>query len=193
MERVDMLFEPVRAVLLEIGAFLPRLGVALLVLVGGWLLAKAVRFALVKALRAVNFNVLTERAGIDGFLEQGGVRTDTAGILGALVYWLVILAALVIAFNGLGLTYITDLLGRVVLYLPHVILAVLIVVFGTYFACFAGETLAAYLRSTGAQDAELLGRIAQYAVVVFVVVTYWESAPCGRSVKLTVPSGAVER
>ena len=28
MERVDMLFEPVRALLLEVGAFLPRLGVA---------------------------------------------------------------------------------------------------------------------------------------------------------------------
>ena len=182
MERVDMLFEPVRAVLLEIGAFLPRLGVALLVLLAGWLLAKAVRFAVVKGLRAVNFNVLTERAGIDNFLEQGGVRTDTAGILGALVYWLVILAALVIAFNGLGLTYITDLLGRVLLYLPHVILAVLIVVFGTYFARFAGETVAAYLRSTGAQDAELLGRIAQYAIVVFVVLIALDQLAIGGAI-----------
>jgi hypothetical protein len=177
-----MLFEPVRAVLVEIGAFLPRLGVALLVLVGGWLLAKAVRFAVVKALRALNFNVLTQRAGIDGFLDQGGVRTDTARILGALVYWLVILAALVIAFNGLGLTYITDLLGRVVLYLPHVILALLIVVFGTYFACFAGETVAAYLRSTGARDAELLGRIAQYAIVVFVVLIALDQLAIGGAI-----------
>lgn len=182
MERVDMLFEPVRAVLLEIGAFLPRLGVALLVLLAGWLLAKAVRFAVVKGLRAINFNVLTERAGIDKFLEQGGVRTDTAGILGALVYWLVILAALVIAFNGLGLTYITDLLGRVLLYLPHVILAVLIVVFGTYFARFAGETVAAYLRSTGAQDAELLGRIAQYAIVVFVMLIALDQLAIGGAI-----------
>jgi hypothetical protein len=182
MERVDMLFEPLRALLVEIGAFLPRLGVALLVLVGGWLLAKAVRFAVVRGLRAVNFNVLTERAGIDVFLEQGGVRTDTAGILGALVYWLVILAALVIAFNGLGLTYITDLLGRVVLYLPHVILAVLIVVFGTYFARFAGEAVVAYLRSSGAQDAELLGRIAQYAIVVFVMLIALDQLAIGGAI-----------
>ena len=39
---------------------------------------------------------------MDGFLQQGGIRTDTTGIFGALVYWLVILAALIIAFNGLG-------------------------------------------------------------------------------------------
>lgn len=182
MERVDMLFEPVRAFLLEVGAFVPRLGVALLVLVAGWLLAKAVRFAVVKGLRAMNFNVLTRRAGIDGFLEQGGVHTDTAGILGALVYGLVILAALVIAFNGLGLTYITDLLGRVLLYLPHVILAVLILVFGTYFARFAGETLAAYLRNSGARDAELLGRIAQYAVVTFVILIALDQLAIGGAI-----------
>ena len=41
MESVDMLLEPLRAFLLQIGAFLPRLLLALLVLVAGWLLAKA--------------------------------------------------------------------------------------------------------------------------------------------------------
>ena len=65
-----------------------------------------------KGLRAINFNVLTERAGTDGFLQQGGIRSDTTDIFGALVYWLVLLATLVIAFNGLGLTNITDLLGQ---------------------------------------------------------------------------------
>jgi len=60
--------------------------------------------------------VLTERAGMDGFLHNGGIEADTTEILAILCYWLVILAALIIGFNTLGLTYITDLLGRVVLF-----------------------------------------------------------------------------
>ena len=52
-----------------------------------------------KALRAINFNVLTEKAGLDSFLRQGGGETDTTGILGLLVYWLIILTALLIASN----------------------------------------------------------------------------------------------
>ena len=67
---------------------------------------------------------------MDGFLEQGGIRTDTTGIFGVLVYWLVILAALIIAFNSLGLTYITELLREVVLFVPQVIVALLILAFG---------------------------------------------------------------
>jgi len=102
---VELLVEPLKALLHSAGEFLPRLAIAVVVLVAGWLLAKAVRFAVVRGLRAINFNVLTERAGMDGFLAQGGISTDTTGIFGILVYWLIILATLVIAFNGLGLTY----------------------------------------------------------------------------------------
>ena len=154
----------------QIGAFLPRLALALAVLVAGWLLAKVIRFAVVKAMRAVNFNVLTEHAGIDGFLRQGGIESDTTDIFGTLIYWLVIFATLVIAFNGLGLTYITDLFGQVVLFVPKVIVALLILAFGAYFARFIYNTVVAYCSNVGIQDAELLGKLSQYAIVVFVVL-----------------------
>jgi hypothetical protein len=170
MERVDVLLEPLRAILLQIGAFLPRLALALVVVAVGWLLAKTLRFAMVKALRAINFHVLTERAGLDGFLEQAGIRTDTVAILAALAYWIVIFVALVIAANGLGLTYVTDLLTRVLMFLPRVVVAVLVFAFGIYFARFVGEATAAYFRSAEVQDSQVLGRLAQYAVAVFVVL-----------------------
>jgi flagellar biosynthesis protein FliQ len=170
MESFDLLLEPLRALLVQVGQFLPRLALAALVLIGGWLLAKVARLATARGLRAINFHVLTERAGMDGFLRQGGVETDTSGIFAALVYWLVVLAALVIGFNSLGLTYITDLLREVVLFVPRVIVALLILAFGAYFARFVGGTLATYCRSIGIQDGELLGRLAQYAIIGFVVL-----------------------
>ncbi len=170
MERVDVFLDPVRAFLVQIGAYLPRLAVAVLIVLAGWLLAKAVRFAVSRALRAVNFNVLTRRAGIDGFLEQGGVEADTAELLAWLAYWIVIVLALVIAFNGLGLTTITELLGRVLAFLPRVALAIVVLAIGLYFARFVGGALTVYFRNAQIQDADLLGVLAQYAVVVFVVL-----------------------
>ncbi len=170
MERVDIMLEPIRAFLMQIGQFLPRLALAVAVLIAGWLLAKVAMFAIVKGLRAVNFNVLTERAGMDGFLHQGGVETDTTGILGMLVYWLVILAALIIGFNSLGLTYITGLLGQVVLFVPKVIVALLILAFGAYFARFVGNAVVTYCKNVDIQDADILGKFAQYAIMTFVVL-----------------------
>ena len=63
MQDLNVVFDPVRGFLLQIGAYLPRLAIALGVLVIGWLLAKAARFSVVKALRALNFHVISERAG----------------------------------------------------------------------------------------------------------------------------------
>ncbi|MBI4194305.1 MAG: hypothetical protein HY526_04425 [Betaproteobacteria bacterium] len=170
MDRVDMLLEPIRAFLVQVGQFLPKLALAVVVLIAGWMLAKLARFTVVKGLRAINFNVLTERAGMDGFLQQGGIQSDTTDIFGALTYWLVILAALIIAFNSLGLTYITDLLGQVVLFVPKVIVALLILAFGAYFARFIGNAVITYCRNIDMQDAELLGKLAQYAILTFVVL-----------------------
>ncbi|MCK9213204.1 MAG: hypothetical protein WA012_16410 [Rhodoferax sp.] len=170
MENFSIYLEPARAFLVQIGSFLPRLLIALVVVIGGWLLAKVARFAFTKALRAINFNVLTERAGLDGFLRQGGMAGDTTSIFGLLLYWLVVLTAVLIAFNGLGLTYITDLLGRVVWFVPNVFVALLVLAFGSYFARFVGDTVVTYCRNIKLQDAALLGKLAQYAIMVFVVL-----------------------
>jgi hypothetical protein len=152
---------------------------AIVVVIAGWLLAKAARFALVKALRAINFNVLTERAGLDGFLEQGGIRSDTTDIFGVLVYWLVILAALVIAFNTLGMLYVTDLLRQVVAFVPRLMVALVILAFGAYFARFIGGAVMAYCRNVGIQDSDILGSVAQYAILAFVVLIALEQVQIG--------------
>lgn len=170
MNDFNFYLEPLRGILYQIGAFLPRLLIAALVVIVGWLFAKVVRFAVTRFLRAVNFNVLTERSGLDNFLRQGGLEKNTGDIIGVLAYWLVVLAALIIAFNGLGLTYITDLLGRVVWFVPNIFVALLVLAFGSYFARFVGDAVITYARNVKMADARFFGKVAQYAIMIFVVL-----------------------
>jgi len=170
MEQVSVALEPIRIFMQNLGDFLPKLLLAIVILIVGWLFAKFLRLAIVKGLKAINFNVLTDRAGIDGFLKQGGIKTDTAGIIGLLIYWLTILVTLVVAFNSLGLTYVTDLVSRIAFFVPKVIVAVLVLAIGLYFARFISQTVTAYGKNVGLEDAELLGRLARYAIMVFVIL-----------------------
>ncbi len=170
MDRIEVMLEPLRVFLRQVADFLPRLALALVVLIAGWLIAKMVRFAIAKGLRKVNFHVVTERSGIDGFLKDGGIRMDATDILAWLIYWIVILAALVVGFNLLGLSYVTDLLSRVLLFVPKVLVALLILAFGAYFAKFVGNAVCAYFRNVHMQDADLLGSLARYAILAFVVL-----------------------
>ncbi len=82
MQSIDVMLDTTREFLHQVAAFLPRLALAIVIVACGWLVAKAVRFAIEKGLRAVNFNVLSERAGTDHFLQRGGLRGDTTTLFG---------------------------------------------------------------------------------------------------------------
>lgn len=182
MDRVDVYLEPVRAFLHELGAFLPRLGVAILVMLLGILLAKAARFAIQRGLRAINFHILTKRSGMDSFLKKGGTLIDTVDLFGLLAYWLVILIALVVAFNGLGLTHVTELLGRVMWFVPKVIVALLILAFGAYFARFVANAVYTYCENASIRDGESLSRLARYAIMAFVVMIALDQMEVGGTI-----------
>jgi len=107
---------------------------------------------------------------MDDFLKRGGLKANTSGLLAQILYWLVVLATLMVAFNTLGLAYVTDLIGRIVLFIPRVIVAVLILAFGAYFARFLATSVSTYCKNVGIQDADLLGKVTQYAVMIFVSV-----------------------
>jgi hypothetical protein len=170
MNDVDMMLEPLRALMLQVGGFAPRLLLAALVVVAGWALAKVVRLGVDKALRAFNVHVLCERAGVDAFLQQGGSRRDTTALFSLVAFWLVLLAALMLASNSLGLDQVTELLGRVLLFLPKLALSLLIVVLGSYFARFVGQSAAGHWREAGLASADIVGRAVQYVVMGFVVL-----------------------
>ena len=168
MDKVDVMLEPLRAILMQVGQFMPKLLLVIVILVAGWLVAKAIRLAVVKGLHRINFQVLTQRSGMDGFLQQGGTSADTSRILGRLVYWLVILAALVLAANSVGLAYVAELLGRAALLVARAVLAVIILVFGCYFAYFVDTSITAYGKKVKLADAGLIGHMARMAVIAFI-------------------------
>lgn len=170
MNQVTQTLETGRGFLVQLGEFMPKLLLAIVILVAGWLIAKFLLFVVIKGLKLVNFGVVTEKAGIDTFLKQGGITKTTSDILGILIYWLAILFTLLIAFETLGLTVVSDLFTQITLFVPNVIVAVIILAIGLYFARFVGDAVVAYSKNIGLEDADLLGRVSRYGIMVFVIV-----------------------
>lgn len=166
----NLALDPLRMMVWQVGSLLPRLVLAIGIVVVGWLVAKALRFAVARGLRALNFQVLSQRSGIDGFLQQGGSRQDTADLFGWVGYAVAWLIALIIAFNVLGLGEVTALLSIVLLFVPRLVVTMVLIVLGCYFARFVGDALRNYLKSANIADADTLGNIVQYGIVIFVVL-----------------------
>ena len=179
MEAFGNQLEPLRAMLYQVGAFVPRLLLGLVILLVGWLVAKGVRVGTEKALRAFNFNVLFERSGLDSFLRQGGARSDTTRVFGLLAFWLVLLLAALVAASAMGLPNVSELLRRVIWFLPRLFIGLLILAGGAYFARFVGSTVASYGRSAKLRDSAFLGKVAQYAIMVFVILVTLDQTQIG--------------
>jgi Conserved TM helix len=170
MHNLDFLPQAANNFMQKTADMLPSVAAAIGIILIGWLIAKLVRFVVERGLRAINFNVLTERAGTDHFLQQGGLQGDTTTLFGLFAYWLVILVSLLSASEQMGLVHITDLLKRILLYSPEVLISMLIAVFGSYFARFVGSAVSTYCVEAQIPDADLLGKIAQYLIMAFVIM-----------------------
>ena len=90
-EELDLILESLRSSWIFISAWLPRLLVAGLLLLLGWLLARGLRRVIVKLLRLARLEAAAEHTGVDDFLVRGGVRFTVVTLVGQIFYWAVIL------------------------------------------------------------------------------------------------------
>ncbi len=167
MEFVPTLLEPGRAFLSKAALFLPNLLAALLILVGGWIVAKFIQLLVFRFLLAVRFDAAGERAGIDAMLARADIRQSPPELVAILVYWLATLLVVITAINILGLTQVAELLNRILLYLPKVIAAVVVLILGLFLANFLAGVIKTAAASAGLAEAEVLATIARYSLIVF--------------------------
>ncbi len=182
MDQATTMLDAFRQFWIELGQVLPRIAVAVVLLLLGWLAARLLRRLAIRFFRLIRLEALAERSGIEDFLIQGGVRSTTITILANLLYWLVLFAVVLALLNALGLGAAADLLNQIVLYLPRVFVAILVLMFGTLFARLIRGVTFTYLSNVGIEGALLISIIAQYAVLVFVVSLALEQLQVGGQV-----------
>lgn len=170
---------------LQLQAFLPRLLAATLILLGGWLLARVFRKVVIKVLRMAHVEQASERAGLDDFLLRGGVRFTTVTLVGQIAYWGVFVVVALAVFNLLGLPVSTSLIEEVVRYVPSVMVALVIIVFGSLLARFLSGAVRTYLDNIGVAGARAIGYMTQGALLTFVAVLALEQLRIGGQVLIS--------
>lgn len=152
----------------NISQYLALMFGSFILLILGWLVAKLLRRLMLKFLKFVRLDVAAEKSGVDDFLMKGGVPYTTTTIVANLVYWFVLFTVILGLLNSLGLQAAAELFNRIILYIPNVIVAVLVVMFGALFARFVKGVAFTYLSNIGVAGAEAMSAAAQWAILVFV-------------------------
>lgn len=147
----------------------PDVLLALGLLAVGWLLARFLRRASTRLLRWMKVDELAEKSGFEDFLVRGGVDLTAVTLISHGIYWLVLLGVFLALLDALGLHAARVLIDRLSTFLPNLVLAVGILVFGSLLARIAGALVFSYLSNVGMSAAGPLGALTRFAVLAFVV------------------------
>jgi hypothetical protein len=179
MEALNGVYDSLQQFWLDIGTFLPKLLISVVLLIAGWIAARIGHSVVLRVLRMLRVDDFAERSGIEDFLLKGGVRFTAVTLIAAILYWTILFAVFLAVMNILGLEIAADLFNRILLYIPNVIVAIALLIFGTLFAQFVQGALFTYLNNIGVSGAKLVSGLAKYAIIVFVVSITLEQLAIG--------------
>lgn len=150
-----------------IATFVPKLFAFLIILLIGWLIAKAVAKGLTLVLNRLGFPKLIEKTGLSGTLSQS--KVDATGIIAKLAYYFILLIALQLAFGTFGPTNpVSELLNDVIAFLPRIVVAIVLVIVAAAVGNAVRSLVSNALAGRGAGD--LLASIAYYFILAFGII-----------------------
>jgi small-conductance mechanosensitive channel len=148
-------------------AYLPSLLGAVLLLIAGWVLARILRALTVRAVLLLDALVgrMTKSAGAERLRMA---RSST--ILGAIVFWVVVLFFVTAATHVLGLQSFTQWLARLLDYLPTLAAGVLILLGGYIVSRFLADLVRATATRLAPAQRTALAHIVQGTVLIAAVL-----------------------
>jgi len=162
--------DPVKAMLIKVWSYVPVLAGAIVILVIGWLVAKFIEALVVRVLKAIRLDTASDKAGISNVLAQGDIKLTLSEVLGAIIYWIIILVVIATALGAMNLTVAAELMARLVEYVPNILAAVFILIVGTFLANFISSIVRTAASNAGINKAKLMAKITNTVIIVFAVI-----------------------
>jgi len=148
----------------------PKIALSLLVILIGWVFAVLFKKIITKLLKAFGFDVISEKTGIKGFLERGGIQKRPSLIIGMSFYWIIVFGALIMVFNVLEMPFASQFIVQAILYIPKIMISLVFLALGIFLGRFIARFVEASARLAKISFYGVLSRIAQYIIVGLAIM-----------------------
>lgn len=155
----------------EILLFLPKLVLAIIIFIAGWVVGSVLGDVVEKIVKAIKVDSILEGAGAKGLLQKAGFSLNSGLFFGAIVKWFVIIGFLVAALDVFQLTAVSTFLSQVVLgYIPQIIVAALILVVAAFLADFVQKITVGGAKALDSKSSGIVGGIARWSIWIFAII-----------------------
>lgn len=145
----------------------PQLIITVAVLIVGAVVAHIAYKLVLKLSDFVGLDKIAAKVNIDHALKTIGIKSSISRIVGILVYWLIILFALMLLSETLEFGTVSDAIGAIVAYIPRLIVGLLLLVVGLVIGRFLRDVVSTSLARVGMTASAVLGHLVQIIIILF--------------------------
>jgi len=171
--------------------FIPDLVAAIIVFIVGWFIAIIIGRLITEILKKLKFNQMVEKGSWDESLAKANIKVDAAEFVGAIIKWILVIVFLQAAVGILGWMEFASVLGKVVGYLPNVVVAVLIFAVTVVIADIVEKVVRASTERVKFGYGQIISAIVKWAIWLFAIVIILEQLNIGGNVPGIVIQGIV--
>ena len=167
-----LIIEPVKNMMLKILSYFPTIFIALVIFTIGILVSQLLRSLFLQLFKVVEFDVLSEKIGLTGFLTKGGIKDKPSELLTCIFHWIMMVVVLLTTVKSLGLIMVSDLIDTVLAYVPHVVTGVLVLTIGMLVAKFIAAMVYLLAKNTDMPIPATLSRLTKLVIMVYVAIVF---------------------
>lgn len=155
----------------SLSLLLPKILGSLTALVIGVILAKMVREIVKKVLKNINFAGFINKTPLQLAFESENIGDRIVLTVSNLFYWLTMLVVIHTIISILGLNSMTLVLEKILGYIPNVISAMFILLFGILVAGWVESLVKGSIKTIDHKTGRFLGKMSGYFVIVLTAMT----------------------
>jgi hypothetical protein len=149
----------------------PVLG-AIAILIIGKIIIKYVLKALSKILEKVKIDDFLNKIGLTGELNNLGISISASSLVIGIIGFIAKFVLWMAAINTLNITALTDLMNKILVYIPNVIVSLILLIAGITIAKFAKDIVekSTSSLSVSKNTSALFGKIVRVAIITLTIM-----------------------
>jgi hypothetical protein len=151
-------------------SFVPSLLAAIIFFIVGWFVAILIGKIITEILRKLKFNQAVERGSWDESLAKANIKVDASEFVGAIIKWILVIFSLQMAVGILGWIEFVVLLGKLINYLPNVVVAVLIFAVTVVITDIVEKIVRVSVEKAKVGYGQIVSSITKWAIWVFAIL-----------------------
>lgn len=144
---------------------------ALLVLLFGWLFIKLLLSLLKRTFKAIKIDKLGEKLNDIEIVDGKKLNINVSKILLTTVKWILLIMLLIVVSEMMGLSIISEEIGKIIAFIPQVISAAVIFVIGLVLANFVKKSIQSFFKSFELSGSKIVSQLVFFIILTIVSIT----------------------